>query len=161
MKPLLMIFVIGLIPLLESRYAIVYAYVRGIPFWEAYMVLSLVVVLESVLLPLLLPYLDYVVVWLDKKRVPLMGRLRNFLFNRARKKGGKLKYSKKVYFELFLFVAIPLPGTGIYTGSLVAYIFGFDKKRTILTLFFGGLLAMTVNALVTYGIIDSIMTFSS
>jgi len=156
MNPYVFIFLISFVPFFESRYAIVYAYYAGIPFTKAYTVLLLTITIQSVVLPIVLPYLDYVVTKLSELGIPLFDKLRNFLLNRARKKGEKIKNSTKTYLELFSFVAIPLPGTGIYTGALIYYVLGLDKKKTIITLFLGGTVAMTINTLITYGLLESV-----
>ena len=156
MNPYIFMFLISFVPLLESRYAILYAYYNRIPIHDAYLILTATVIIQSTLLPYLLPRLDGIIIKLSNSGAPLFDKLRTLLLERARKKGEKIKNSKKTYLELFLFVAIPLPGTGIYTGALIYYVLGLDKKKTAATLLLGGLTAMTINALITYGIIESI-----
>ena len=156
MNPYLFIFIISFVPLFESRYAIVYAYMKNVPFIEAYAIIAAAVAIEAITLPYILPYLDVIILKLSDLGVPGFKKLRDYILNRARKKGEKVKESKKTYAELFLFVAIPVPGTGVYTGSLIYYVLGLDKKKTAITLLVGGLAAMTINSIITYGIIENL-----
>lgn len=73
-----------------------------------------------------------------------------FIFNRTKKKG-RMIYLLKFY-GLILFVGIPLPFTGVWTGSLAAYLFGLSKKKSVL--------AICVGLLISSFIVTSISYFS-
>ena len=77
------------------------------------------------------------------KRFKLMDRFFNWLFNRTRNKYYK-KYEKYSGFALSIFVGIPLPITGAWTGSVIAFVFGFPKKRALLDVFIGLLMAAAI-----------------
>jgi len=83
------------------------------------------------------------------KRFKLMDRFFNWLFNRTRKKYYK-KFEKYSCFALSIFVGIPLPVTGAWTGSVIAFVFGFPRKRALLDVFIGILMAATIVTLVWF-----------
>ncbi len=67
-------------------------------------------------------------------------RFFNWLFNRTRRKYSK-KFEKYSGFALTVFVGIPLPVTGAWTGALIAFVFGIPPKRAILDIFLGIIMA--------------------
>lgn len=77
----------------------------------------------------------------------VMNRLLNGLFQRTQQKHAK-RLDQLGYLALFLFVAIPLPGTGAWTGSLVAYVFGLKSSRSLLIISAG---IISAGVLVTLG----------
>jgi len=60
------------------------------------------------------------------------------------------------FLGLVVFVAIPLPGTGVWTGSLAAYIFGIEKRKAISALIIGGLLSIMITLLPSLGLVKII-----
>ena len=77
------------------------------------------------------------------RKFNLMNRFFTWLFNRTRKKYGK-KFEKYSGFALSFFVGIPLPATGAWTGSIIAFIFGIPKKKALLDIFLGILMAAAI-----------------
>ncbi|MBU1130689.1 small multi-drug export protein [Patescibacteria group bacterium] len=86
-------------------------------------------------------------------------RLIDWIFQRTRDKAVK-KYLKYGQWALILFVAIPLPGTGAWTGALIAFLFDIPKGRALVLITVGILLAATLVTLVTLGTISSINFFN-
>ena len=74
----------------------------------------------------------------------------DWLSNKTLKK--KDQIDKYGYFGLFLFVGIPLPGTGAWTGSLLAILLNLDKKKSFITIAIGVLAAGIIMSLLSYGI---------
>ena len=74
-------------------------------------------------------------------------RFFNWLFARTRKKGYYIDTLK--FWGLVLFVGIPLPGTGAWTGCVAAFIFGLHYKRSLIAIFLGLLLSATVVTILT------------
>ena len=64
---------------------------------------------------------------------------------------------KYQFWGLVIFVGIPLPGTGAWTGSLIAALLNMDKKKSILAIFLGMLMASIIMLIVSYGIVKSII----
>ena len=75
------------------------------------------------------------------------------LFFKQRAINNKPKIDKYGFWGLVLFVGIPLPGTGAWTGSLIASVFNMDIKKSALAIFFGILLAFVIMSLISYGIV--------
>jgi uncharacterized membrane protein len=151
MNPLIEVFLLSLVPTFEGRYAIVYGIGRGYPLWETLLSASLGVLLLSLLLPALLPYIDLLMLRLEKTPLRKVVHLYLYYVERVRKKAHPY-VARWGFIGLTLFVAIPLPGTGIWTGALAAYLLGIEKKQTVPALILGGLLSMGITVLPALGI---------
>ena len=77
----------------------------------------------------------------------------DWLFSRTRDRADK-KIREYEYLGLLLFVALPLPFTGAWTGSLIAYLFDLEFKRSLFTIFIGVLIAASIMTLITLTGID-------
>lgn len=144
------IFMLSLIPTFEGRYAIVYGIGRGYPVAGTLIFASLGVLLLSVALPLLLPLIDLVMLKLENTPLGKFAELYLRYVERVRRKAHP--YVERWGFPgLIIFVAIPLPGTGVWTGSLAAYIFGMEKRRTMAALLLGGLLSILITLVPSLG----------
>jgi len=137
------VLLISLMPTLEGRYAVVYGLARGYPLWETLLAASLGVLLLSLLLPALLPYIDLLMLRLEKTPLGKIAHLYLHYVERVRKKA-RPYVERWGFIGLTIFVAIPLPGTGIWTGALAAYLLGIDKKRAVPALILGGFLSMAI-----------------
>ncbi len=143
MNSFLQVFLLSLIPTFEGRYAIVYGIGRGYPLWENLLAASLGVLTLSLVLPAVLPYIDRIMLWLERTPLRKIAHLYLYYVERVRKKAHPY-VEKWGFWGLFIFVAIPLPGTGVWTGALAAYILAVDERRTFLALFLGGLFSMAI-----------------
>jgi len=83
----------------------------------------------------------------------LMNRLLNWLFERTRKKAHD-KIEKYGDLALIIFVAIPLPNTGAWTGALAAWLFGIPMKRALPNILYGVIIAGVIVTLITAGLIN-------
>lgn len=147
LPPEMVVFLIAMVPVIELRGALPIAltvYKLG-PAWSY--LLSVLGNLFPVLLILL--YIGPVSDWLRKKS-RLMDGFFVWLFERTRHRVAK-KYEQYGLIALALFVAIPLPMTGAWTGSLAAWLFGVDNRKAFLAIFFGVLFAGVVVLLATTG----------
>jgi uncharacterized membrane protein len=140
---LLEVFLLSLIPTFEGRYAIVYGIGRGYPLWGTLLAAALGVLLLSFVLPAVLPYIDRFMLWLEGTALKKVAHLYLYYLERVRKKAHPY-VEKWGFIGLTIFVAVPLPGTGVWTGSLAAYIFAVEKKQTVPALILGGLLSMAI-----------------
>ncbi len=149
---LLYVYLLSLIPSFEGRYAIVVGSVLKLsPFLNLF-VATLGIITLSVILPHLLPLIDNVALKLMGSRSRILRSAANLYIKyvgRIRRKSEK--YVRRYgYLGLIFFVAVPLPGTGVWTGSLAAYIFGMEKKKTVISLFIGGFLSNIITFIPTY-----------
>ncbi|WP_297535314.1 COG2426 family protein [Thermococcus sp.] len=152
MNSFIEVFLLSLVPTFEGRYAIVYGIGRGYPLWETLLSASLGVLTLSLLLPALLPYIDRIMLWLEKTPLRKVAHLYLHYVERVRKKAHPY-VERWGFIGLTIFVAIPLPGTGIWTGALAAYILGIEKKQTVPALILGGLLSMAITVLPALGLL--------
>jgi len=83
----------------------------------------------------------------------LMNRFLNWLFERTRKKAHD-KIEKYGDLALIIFVAIPLPNTGAWTGTLAAWLFGIPMKRALPNILYGVIIAGVIVTLITAGLIN-------
>ncbi|ASJ02744.1 ligand-binding protein SH3 [Thermococcus profundus] len=151
MRGFLEILAISLFPTLEGRYAVVYGIGRGYPLWETITASSIGVLLLSLLLPLFLPYIDGMMTWLEGTPLRKLARLYLYYVGRVRKKAHPY-IEKWGFWGLLVFVAIPLPGTGIWTGALAAYILGIERGRVFPALLLGGFMSMGITLPPSLGI---------
>ncbi|WP_297073815.1 COG2426 family protein [Thermococcus sp.] len=143
MNSFLQVFLLSLVPTFEGRYAIVYGIGKGYPLWETLLAASLGVLTLSLVLPVVLPYIDRIMLWLEGTPLMKIAHLYLYYVERVRKKAHPY-VEKWGFIGLTIFVAIPLPGTGIWTGALAAYLLGIEKRQTVPALILGGLLSMAI-----------------
>ena len=84
------------------------------------------------------------------KKIEIFNSVIEYIFTRTKNKGKIIDNMK--FYGLVIFVGIPFPLTGVWTGSLAAYLFGLSKKKSILAIIFGVLISSTIVTLLTiYG----------
>lgn len=143
---MLMTFLIAMTPVSELRGAIPVAVANGLNVWAA---IAVAVVGNMVPVPLIILFTRQVFGWLRKNIAPLNGFVTR-LEERAMKKSEIVKKSE--FWGLALLVAIPLPGTGAWTGAMVAAMLNMRMKRAFPSILLGvvgaglimGLLSHTV-----------------
>ena len=143
----LCVLICSMIPIIELRGAIPLGAAFGMPFWQNY----LISVIGNMLpIPVILLFVSTVLRHMAHSRVKIFNKVAGFILRKAEKNRPKIeKYS---VFGLFIFVAIPLPGTGAWTGSLVAALMGMKFWKAMLSVFLGVLAAGIVMSMISYGI---------
>ena len=151
---ILIVFLISMVPLVELRGAIPVAVGMdlGLPKW-----LTLIVAIIGNIIPVPIIYFfaRKFLEWGSKKNWKPLKQFCNFCLKKGAKAGDKLL--KKAgdygtYFALFLFVAVPLPGTGAWTGTLAASILKLDFKKTVLAIIAGVLVAGLIMLAISLGL---------
>lgn len=145
----LVVFIISMIPILELRGSLIAAGFLKMKFLSTYI---LAVIGNMLPIPIILIFIDKIFLWL--KKTPLKKAVVR-LENRAVSKSDIIKKYGKL--GLFLFVAIPLPGTGAWTGSLVAVMLRMKFKDAIFPIFLGVLTAGLIMSLISFGIIKQVI----
>lgn len=141
------VFFCSLLPIIELRGAIPLGAGFGLPFWQTY----LISVIGNILpVPFILLFIKGILTWMSKCRVKAFNKVAGWLFRKAEKNRGKVE--KYASLGLVLFVAIPLPGTGAWTGSLVAAVMDMKFWRAFLSALIGVLVAGVVMTLISYGV---------
>lgn len=138
LKEYLIAFFISMVPLIELRGAVPYAILMGLPVIPSYIVC---IIGNMLPMPFIFFFARKVLEWGADK--PVIGKFFSFCLNKGHSGGEKLKSKagKGLYFALFLFVGIPLPGTGAWTGTLAASVLDMDFKKSVLAVMAGVVLA--------------------
>ncbi len=146
-SPELSVFIIALLPIVELRGAIPVGINLYQLNWSKVFLLAFLGNLLPV--PFLLLFLENLANLLS--RIGIFAKFFNWLFTRTRKKGKVIEEYK--FWGLLIFVGIPLPGTGAWTGSIAAFLLGMDFKSAIFAIIFGvGLAGILVTGLSRLGI---------
>ncbi|MBQ3305866.1 small multi-drug export protein [Candidatus Saccharibacteria bacterium] len=151
----LIVFLISMFPLVELRGAIPIGVGLGLPE-----VLTLIIAIFGNLLPVPFIYLfaRRFLNWGAKQKIKPLRKFCNFCLKKGEKAGKKLQDStgESLYFGLFLFVGIPIPGTGAWTGTLAASLLDLNFKKSIIAVMAGVLLAGLIMLLISLGLFNII-----
>ena len=148
----LIVFIISLCPILELRGGLIAATLLGVKPVVAYIVS---IIGNTLPVPFILLFITKVIDWMEKSKVKWMKRVAKWLRNKAHK--NKEKIEKYGYLGLVLFVGIPLPGTGAWTGCLVASVFDMDRKKSFLAVMTGIIMASIIMMILSYGLLGGII----
>ena len=136
----------SMIPVVELRGGIPFGVALGLPVWAAY----IAAVIGNILpVPFILVYIRQIFRWMRRK-MPRLNSLVDKLEKKAHLKGQKV--TKYKYLGLLLFVAIPLPGTGAWTGSLAAAFLDMPVRKALPSIFAGIVIAGAAISVLTYGV---------
>lgn len=146
----LIIFIISCMPILELRGGLIAATLLGLN-----PITSFIICFIGNLLPI--PFILYFITPLFNKlkKTKLLNKFVTKLENKANSKKDKIEKSE--FIGLLLFVGIPLPGTGAWTGTLIASMINMNKKKALLAAFLGVILAGIIMMIVSYGLIGSLI----
>lgn len=145
----ILVFIISLMPILELRGGLIAAALLGLPPVPAYIIS---IIGNLIPIPLILWLLDYVFDFMKKHNI-----LKKFVLFCERKGNEKKdKIEKLGFWGLVLFVGVPLPGTGAWTGCLIATILRMDKKKAFLAAALGVIMASIIMMLISYGVLANI-----
>ena len=154
LKKYLIVFFVSMVPLIELRGAIPYAVGFDLP-----LIPSFIIAIVGNMLPVPFIYLfaRKILEWGKNKK--LIGKFCKFCLVKGEKGGKKLekKAGHGLYIALMLFVGIPLPGTGAWTGTLAASILDMDFKKSILAVIGGVILAGIIMAILSVGLFKGIL----
>lgn len=143
-KTLLECALLAMVPVVELRGALPWGIAHGLPAWQAY---GVCVICNMIPVPFILRFMTRILAWMDTR-----SRLRPASRWIAEHGEKKLKtYRSYQIFGLFLLVAIPLPGTGAWTGALVAALTGLKLKNAFWPIFLGVAAAGAVMLAVSMG----------
>ena len=146
MPPQLAVFIISLFPILENRAGIILAFMLKLPLAEAILFSAIGNILP---IPFILLFMKKIFAWL--RPVKYVGKVVEALEARAMRKSERV--ARAEFWGLLCFVGIPLPGTGGWTGSLIASLLNIDIKKASIAILCGIALAATIVSLLTYGVI--------
>ena len=139
------IFIISLLPILELRGGLIAARILGVKFIKAFIICYIANIIP---VPFILLFIHWIFNKMSKWKPTK--KIVDWLSNKTLKK--KDQIDKYGYFGLFLFVGIPLPGTGAWTGALLAILLNLNKKKAFIAIALGVLAAGVIMSLLSYGI---------
>ena len=136
----------SMIPVVELRGGIPFGVTLGLPVWAAFIA---AVIGNLIPVPFIIVYIRRVFQWM-RERIPRLNRLVDALERKAHLKGRRV--SKYKYLGLAIFVAIPLPGTGAWTGALAAAFLDMPLRRALPSVIAGVITAGLAISVLTYGV---------
>ena len=157
MLKFLLIFLISMIPLIELRGSVPIGlsnlWGEAIPIIPLYITC---IVGNMLPVPIIFFFARKVLEWGADK--PIIGKFFTFCLEKGKKGGEKLqeKAGRGLYFALFLFVGIPIPGTGAWTGTLAASLLDMDFKKSVIAIMAGVVLAGVIMGLASAGVFGAI-----
>lgn len=146
----LIIFIISLMPILELRGGLIAAALLGLDGLKSFIICFIGNIIP---IPLILWFITPIFNYL--KRTKLFKGLVTKIENKANSKKDKIE--KLQYIGLMLFVGIPLPGTGAWTGCLIAAMLNMNKKKAMLYAILGVIMAGAIMMVISYGILDNLV----
>lgn len=141
----LIVFIISLFPILECRGGMIAASLLGVDYW-----LAAIISVVGNLLPIPFIFLFIEKIFNLLKKTKRLGKLVTKIENKAMSKSEKVTKYKR--WGLLLFVGIPLPGTGAWTGALIAVLLKLNLKDSVISILLGVVLALAIMSFITYGI---------
>ena len=143
------IFITSLIPILECRGGLIVASLLKVNIWQA---IPICVIGNIIPIPFILFFIKKIFAWL--KRFSFARPFVEKLEKRAMNKSGGMNHGE--FLGLLLFVGIPLPGTGAWTGYLIASLLEMDIKKASIAIFLGVLLATLIVSTLSYGLLGAL-----
>lgn len=152
-KLYILVFLIAMLPIVEIRGAVPYATAHGLPLLPSFIVAT---VGNMVPVPFIYYFAVKILEWGKDK--PYVGSFFRWCLRKGESGGKKLqaKAGRGLFVALFLFVAIPLPGTGAWTGTLAAALLKMDFRRSVIAVIAGVIVAGIIMYLVSSGVIHTL-----
>lgn len=139
---------LSMVPMFEGRYAVATGIAMGMPPVYTYL---LALLFSTIPMPLIMWLFRPILRWLYTLPIKPLQKFAAWVDRRAEKGAGKV--SKAGFIGLYLFVAAPLPGTGVWTGSAVATILEMDRKRAAIAIVLGNMTAILIMTLIATGVV--------
>ena len=148
----ILVFIISLMPILELRGGLIAAALLGLEPIPSYIISIIGNILP---VPFILLLITKVLTWMKNSKISLFNKIANWLDEKVEKHKGQIE--KYGYLGVVLFVGIPLPGTGAWTGTLIASVLGMDKKKTFVAVLAGIIMASVIMMLLSFGILANVI----
>ena len=148
----ILVFIISLMPILELRGGLLAASLLGVPALRAYIIS---IIGNVIPVPLILLFINKILLLMENCKIKMFRKISRWLHKKADK--NKKSIERYGYLGLLLFVGIPLPGTGAWTGCLVAALLNMDRKKSFLATLAGIIMASIIMMLLSYGIISNLI----
>ena len=146
------VFFCSMLPIIELRGAIPLGAGLGLPFWQNYLI-SIV----GNMLPV--PFILLMIRWVLEMMKKVKGLAKVALWVEAKAEKNRPKIERYSFWGLMIFVAVPAPGTGAWTGALVAALIRMDFKKAFFSVLLGVLAAGLVMSAISYGVVAIFSAF--
>ena len=148
----LVVFIISMLPILELRGGLIAASLLELPPDHT----SLLSIIGHIIpLPLNLHLINQILKAMEKSRFKLFNGMHSFLHKKIMKNKGSIE--KYGFLGLVLFVGIPLPGTGAWTGSIIAAFLEMDRKKAFLAIFLGMIMEIIIMMIISFGFLSKVV----
>ena len=148
----LIVFIISLCPILEMRGGLLAATLLGVEPLRACIISFIGNILP---VPVILLFVTIVLDFMRDCNIKWMNNVSTWVRKKADKHSKP--FEKYGYLGLILFVGIPIPGTGAWTGCLIASLMNLNRKKAFLCTFIGLLICSTIMMLISYGILNRLI----
>lgn len=147
----LIVFIISMLPILELRGGLIAASLLKLPPLESYII---AIVGNVIPVPFILLLINRILRAMEKSRFKLFNGIHSFLHKKIMK--NKDSIEKYGFWGLVIFVGIPLPGTGAWTGAIIAAFLDMDRKKAFLGILLGMLMASIIMMIISFGLISKV-----
>ena len=148
----LIVFFISILPILELRGGLIAASLLNVSPLTGYIIS---IIGNTLPVPFILLFINKILDCMGKSKIKWMNKLSKWLDKKARKHKDSIE--KYGYLGLTLFVGVPLPGTGAWTGCLAASVLNMDKKKSFISIMLGIIMASIIMMLISYGLLKRIV----
>lgn len=148
----ILVFIISMMPILELRGGLLAASLLKVNPIVAYIISIIGNVLP---VPFILLFIKRIIEWLGNSKIKFFKKIVKWLEKKVEK--NKEKIEKYGYLGLILFVGVPLPGTGAWTGCLIAAVLDMDRKKSFICTLCGIIMASIIMMILSYGIVGKLV----
>ena len=149
------VMICAMLPIIELRGAIPLGAALGLPWWVSYL---FAVLGNMIPVPFILLFIKKIIGWMTGSRIKFFNKFGGWLTRKAEKNRERIE--KFSFWGVCLFVAIPLPVTGAWTGSLVAATIDMKPHKALLSCLLGVMIAGIVMTLASYGVVAAFEIFA-
>jgi uncharacterized membrane protein len=146
---ILFLFFLSMVPIVELRGAIPIGIGWGLPFWQVF---AVSVAGNLAVIPVLVPFARHVLLW--GTNLPRFGSFFRKILIIGHRKAARVENSRLFFWALYLFVAVPAPGTGAWTGCLIATLLELPVKKVFLPIAAGVVTAGVIMGVTSYGLLN-------
>lgn len=148
----IVVFIISLMPILELRGGLIAAALLKVEPAVGYIIS---IIGNTIPVPFILLFITKILDWMERSKFKFIKKVATWIRKKADKNKGKIE--KYGYVGLIMFVGIPLPGTGAWTGCLIASLLGLDRKKSFFCTMAGILIASIIMMILSYGILSNLI----
>lgn len=148
----LIVFIISMLPVLELRGGLIAASLLGLKPVESYIIS---IIGNIIPVPFILLLINRILKAMEKSKFKVFNNIYAFTHKKIIK--NKTSIEKYGFWGLVLFVGIPIPGTGAWTGSLIAAFLEMNRKKAFLATILGMIMASVIMMIISFGILSKVI----